>query len=224
MTVIALPAAGDMGAGLGRVLVANGATVLTRIQGRSAATVARADQAGMRPAEFQDIARADLILSVVPPAIAVETAQEIVAALTLDNRPIYVDLNAISPARTAEIATIVAPVAEFVDGGIIGGPPRLGITGRPVIYLSGPAERAAHLLGAHGLSVRPIEGGIGAASALKLQLCRDHQGADRADRRHAACSRARWYRRRPSRRDVKQLATTFGTRRKDAARHVSQGL
>lgn len=168
MTVIALPAAGDMGAGLGRVLVANGATVLTRIQGRSAATVARADQAGMRPAEFQDIARADLILSVVPPAIAVETAEKIVAALTSDHRPIYVDLNAISPARTAEIATIVAPVAEFVDGGIVGGPPRLGITGLPVIYLSGPAERAAHLLGAHGLSVRPIEGGIGAASALKL--------------------------------------------------------
>lgn len=168
MTVIALPAAGAMGAGLGRVLVANGATVLTRTQGRSTATRARAEQAGMRPSDPQGLAQANLILSVVPPGIAVETARQIVAAIPANHRPIYVDLNAISPARTAQIETIVAPVAEFVDGGIIGGPPRPDSTGGPVIYLSGPSERAAELLGAHGLTVRAIKGGIGAASALKL--------------------------------------------------------
>ncbi|AUH33850.1 NAD(P)-dependent oxidoreductase [Paracoccus tegillarcae] len=168
MTVIALPAAGAMGAGLGCVLAAHGATVLTMTEGRSEATRHRAEQAGMRPASLNELARADLILSVVPPAIAVTTAGQIIAALPGGHRPIYADLNAISPDRSREIADIVAGHADFVDGGIIGAPPRADSTGGPLIYLSGNATDAASLMVKHGLKTKVIDGGIGAASAVKM--------------------------------------------------------
>lgn len=170
MTVIAIPAAGAMGAGLGRVLVAHGATVLTLAHGRSSATLARAADAGMQPADLAQIAAADLILSVAPPAIAQPLAQDIAAALPSGHRPIYADLNAISPGRVDQIARIVtAAGADFVDGGIIGFPPRPDGARLPLIYLSGPAEAAAAaLLTRHGLTVQVIGGGIGAASALKM--------------------------------------------------------
>lgn len=169
MTVIALPAAGAMGAGLGRVLAANGATVLTLTEGRSAATQARAAEAGMQPADLAQIAAADLILSVAPPAIAQPLAQQIAAALPPGHRPIYADLNAISPARVTEIGQIVtAAGAGFADGGIIGFPPNQDASRLPLIYLSGPADEAAAIMTRHGLQVQVIDGGIGAASALKM--------------------------------------------------------
>ena len=59
------------------------------------------------------------------------------------------------------------PVVCFVDGGIIGGPPA-GEAKGPTIYLSGQSAAAAALLAAHGLVVKQLEGGIGAASALKM--------------------------------------------------------
>ena len=78
------------------------------------------------------------------------------------------DCNAISPATAAEVAAIIAPTgAAFVDGGIIGGPPREdGYT--PVLYVSGPeAERLARsATRARCPHVTP--GPIGAASALKM--------------------------------------------------------
>src|SRR5206468_6394372 len=55
----------------------------------------------------------------------------------------------------------------FVDGGIIGAPPQPGSKG-PVLYVSGEAASRLLVLRAHGLQIRAVEGGIGAASALKV--------------------------------------------------------
>ena len=165
---IAIPIAGEMGAGLGSVLSAHGARVFTMPEGRSAATRARAEEAGMVAAGLEEIAAAGVILSVVPPAVAVETAERVVAAIPEGHKPVFVDLNAVSPARTRQIAEIVeAAGVRFVEGGIIGGPPRPGREG-PRLYLSGPAAADALFLGELGLDVRAIEGGVGAASALKM--------------------------------------------------------
>jgi 3-hydroxyisobutyrate dehydrogenase-like beta-hydroxyacid dehydrogenase len=83
-------------------------------------------------------------------------------------KPIYVDCNAVSPRTTERVGAVIAETgAAFVDGGIIGGPPRPGYDG-PVLYVSGADARKVEWLAAHGLVVRVVEGGIGAASALKM--------------------------------------------------------
>jgi L-threonate 2-dehydrogenase len=169
MAVIAIIAQGAMGAGIGQRLSGKGATVLTSLAGRSAASAQRAAAAGMRDATAAEIAGADIFLSVLPPAEARACAAWLAPALAAASRKaIYVDCNAVSPATATEVAAIIAPTgAAFVDGGIIGGPPREdGYT--PVLYVSGPeAERLAPLRD-HGLDVRVTPGPIGAASALKM--------------------------------------------------------
>ena len=171
MAVIAIIAQGAMGAGLGRRLAQRGATVLTGLAGRSAASARRAAEAGMRDATPAELAGADVFLSVLPPSEARACAAWLAPALeAAPRKAVYVDCNAVSPETAEAVGASIAPTgAAFVDGGIIGGPPRDdGYT--PVLYLAGPeAERlAAAPLRAHGLDVRVTPGSIGAASALKM--------------------------------------------------------
>src|SRR4051812_7886859 len=169
MAVIAIIAQGAMGAGIGQRLSGKAATVLTSLAGRSAASAQRAAAAGMRDATAAELAGADIFLSVLPPAEAKACAAWLAPALAVAARKaIYVDCNAISPATAAEVAAIVAPTgAAFVDGGIIGGPPREdGYT--PVLYVAGPEAERLGALRDHGLDVRVTPGPIGAASALKM--------------------------------------------------------
>ncbi len=63
---------------------------------------------------------------------------------------------------------IEAAGGAFVDGGIIGGPPRADGY-NPAIYVSGAAApRLVALAGRGGLDIRVIDGPVGAASALKM--------------------------------------------------------
>lgn len=167
--VVAIIAQGAMGSGLARRLTERGATVLTSLAGRSEASARRAAAAGMRAVPMAGIAGADIILSVLPPAEAPALAEHLAPHLAAsDRKPVYADCNAVSPETARRIAGIVAPTGcAFVDGGIIGGPPRPdGYT--PVLYLSGPEAGRLAVLGEYGLDVRIIEGPVGAASALKM--------------------------------------------------------
>ena len=168
-TTIAVVAAGSMGAAVGARLAERGARVITSIAGRSAASVARAEQAGMAPASDAEMAAADLFLSIVPPDQATALADRMAKGRAAGGkRPIYIDLNAVSPRTAVAIAAIVTPTgATFVDGGIIGGPPK-GTGAGPTFYLSGPVGEAVATLNHHGLCAKAVAGGIGAASALKL--------------------------------------------------------
>src|ERR1700748_3600726 len=97
--VIAVIAAGDMGSGVGRRLAESGCTVLTSLEGRSEATRARAEAAGMAGAYAPEIAAADMILSIVPPGDALALAERLSFALKAAESPaLYVDCNAVSPA------------------------------------------------------------------------------------------------------------------------------
>lgn len=171
---IALPLAGAMGAALGVRLTGAGYRVVTCVAGRSDATRARAKVAGMIPVRLPEIAEADVILSVVPPGIAQSLAEEIAGHIPAGHRPLFIEMNAISPARAREIGERIAVTgARYLDGSIIGLPPAKDHTGRSVIYLSGleAAGVAVSELGwftEAGLAHRIIEGGIGAASALKM--------------------------------------------------------
>src|SRR5271165_1030849 len=130
MAVIGVIAQGMMGSGVGRRLRENGAEVRTLLSGRSPASAERAKTAGMAAAanERELLAGADFFLSILPPGEAEALARHLAPALkTLDRKPVYVDCNAVSPQSAVRIDEIVAPTgAHFVDGGIIGGPPRQG--------------------------------------------------------------------------------------------------
>ncbi|GGC38914.1 6-phosphogluconate dehydrogenase [Siccirubricoccus deserti] len=169
MPTIAILAQGAMGAGIGRRLAQRGCTVLTSLAGRSEASARRAAEAGMRDATPAELAGADIFLSVLPPAEAQATAEWLAPALAAAPRKaVYADCNAISPRTALLVAGIIAPTgAGFVDGGIIGGPPREdGYT--PVLYVSGEEAGRLMPLNDHGLEVRLTPGGVGAASALKM--------------------------------------------------------
>jgi 3-hydroxyisobutyrate dehydrogenase-like beta-hydroxyacid dehydrogenase len=89
------------------------------------------------------------------------------ALTALAKKPVYVDCNAVSPQTVERIAAIVAPTgADFVDAGIIGGPPREGYS--PAIYAAGPAVAKTAAVRDWGIDWRPIDGPIGAASGLKM--------------------------------------------------------
>lgn len=158
---------GAMGAAVGASCVAAGAEVLWASDGRSAATALRAEQAGLRDVGWLNavVNRSQLILSVCPPEAAEEVADE-VASLGFGR--LYVDANAISPQTAIRIAERVEMYGgDFIDGGIIGGPPTR--PGMARLYLSGEeAPRAARMLAGGPLEIVVLEGPVGAASALKM--------------------------------------------------------
>jgi 3-hydroxyisobutyrate dehydrogenase-like beta-hydroxyacid dehydrogenase len=85
------------------------------------------------PTDISLVSASDYILSIVPPRDALATAKRIIDAFIAQASPkttplYYLDLNAISPRSAREIATQftnTAPEIRFVDGGIIGGAPKL---------------------------------------------------------------------------------------------------
>jgi putative dehydrogenase len=167
---VAVMAQGTMGAGVGRRLNERGADVRTLLSGRSEASAGRARAAGMHPAadERELLAGADFFLSILPPDQAEALASRLAPALqALPVKPVYVDCNAVSPQTAKRIAAIIEPTgAAFVDGGIIGGPPREGYS--PAIYASGPQAERTKQIGEYGIDWRIIDGPVGAASGLKM--------------------------------------------------------
>ena len=166
---VAVIAQGAMGAGIGGRLAERGAHVVTSLAGRSEASAKRAAAAGMVAVSDQEVARADYFLSVLPPSEALALAERMAALIGPSNhKPVYVDCNAVSPPTKAEIGQVIQRAGSpFVDGSIIGGPPKAGYDG-PAIYASGSDASKFVPLGDFGLVVRIIEGPIGAASAMKM--------------------------------------------------------
>ena len=158
---------GDMGSMVGASARANGLRVLWASEGRSPQTLERAAAAGLEDMKglAPVVAASQVILSVCPPHAAVDLAREVAAQ---GFSGIYVDGNAVSPQTGREIGRIVEKGgATFVDGGIIGPPPRKPGTTR--LYLSGEQAGAiARLFEKGPLQAIAIDGGPGAASALKM--------------------------------------------------------
>jgi 3-hydroxyisobutyrate dehydrogenase-like beta-hydroxyacid dehydrogenase len=162
MTRIAMLHPGAMGGEIGAALVAIGHEVVWLPKGRSTATQRRAAEAGMVAAA--NLEGCALVLSVVPPAAALETARSVAAY-----GGHFVDANAISPPTAREVARIVTEGgATYTDGGIIGGPPTTAGTTR--LYLSGEhAPQVAQFFDGARIEARVVEaGGPTAASALKM--------------------------------------------------------
>ncbi len=167
--IVAVIAPGMMGSGVGGRLAQNGVEVRTSLAGRSEATVARAKAAGMIGVSDDQIAAAEIILSIVPPGKALGLAEHLAPALrAAHSKPVYVDCNALHPGTVLRIARVIEETgATFVDGGIIGGPPTPGSKGTR-IYLSGEAASRVAVLQQYGLEMPVQPGPIGAASAMKM--------------------------------------------------------
>jgi 3-hydroxyisobutyrate dehydrogenase-like beta-hydroxyacid dehydrogenase len=152
---------GEIGAAIGAALRARGKTVLWTSTGRSPATAERAKEAGLE--DVGTIAelgrRSDVILSLCPPHAAVDVARSLTRFAG-----IYVDANAVSPATARTIAGLVG---RYVDGGVIGSPPRKPGTAR--LYLSGAeATRVAGLFAGTIVDALVVSEDPDAASALKM--------------------------------------------------------
>lgn len=170
MTItVAVVAPGMMGSGVAGRLVQNGVRVITSLAGRRTGSVARAAAAGMEDVPEAELVGADIILSIVPPGQALALAERLAPYLaTTSGSPIYADCNAVSPATVRRIEAVIGATGKkFVDGGIIGGPPKPGSAGTS-IYLSGPYAGELAMLAEHGLDIRVLTGPVGAASALKM--------------------------------------------------------
>jgi len=167
MTTIGILHPGDMGSVVGACAVAGGARVLWASEGRSAGSRERATGAGLEDAGTVAalVAASDVILSVCPPHAALDLARDVAGRRFAG---LFVDANAVAPATAREIGAVVeAGGANFVDGGLIGPPPRNA--GSTRLYLSGrEAKRAAALFEASALEAIAIADGPGAASALKM--------------------------------------------------------
>jgi 3-hydroxyisobutyrate dehydrogenase-like beta-hydroxyacid dehydrogenase len=156
---------GEMGAVIGSVLRECGHTVLWASSGRSAATARRADASGLLDVRFANelAARSNVLVSVCPPHAAAEVADSVAGYAG-----VYLDANAISPARSRAIGTVIEDAGgRYVDGGIVGPPPRSRGTTR--MYLSGaPAAFAADLFDGSAVEAVVVSEGVGQASGVKM--------------------------------------------------------
>jgi hypothetical protein len=131
--------------------------VLWASEGRSEATRKRAEAFTDVGTVRELVAASEIVISLCPPTIAEDVAGE-VAAEGLDG--IYVEANAISPQRMQRIARLL----RTVDGSVIS---RTAVN----LYLSGDSDDIAEVaaLFADGeVNAIPLDGGIGAASGLKM--------------------------------------------------------
>jgi 3-hydroxyisobutyrate dehydrogenase-like beta-hydroxyacid dehydrogenase len=147
---------GEMGAAVGAVLRERGHRVVWASEGRSEATRARAEEAGLEDVgAVEAVAECEFVLSICPPHAALDVAGQLESFGGL-----YVDANAVSP-RTA--ASVGESVDRFVDGGLVGSPPREAGTTR--LYLSGgEAPMVAELFAGSALEARVVSN----ASAVKM--------------------------------------------------------
>ncbi len=167
---IAILAAGEMGAGVGAQLVKAGHSVSTVVEGRGQETVERAAEAGFEvrqdlPALLSDAA---VVLSILPPAVAQTVAEDIAGVLQDKGRDfVFVECNAVSPDHVQTISELFEPTfCPFVDGGIVGGPPRDDY--RPHLYLSGAEPEGLDETLRGAFDVRRLGPAVGTASAMKM--------------------------------------------------------
>jgi len=169
---------GEMGCAVARLLVTGGWGVYTHLWGPSLVCDADAAAAGIVDLGSLDeaVAAADVVISLVPPAVAPETAETVgAAARRSGRRPLYLDANTVAPATMAAVAAACAGAGlDCLDGSFIGSAAELG--GRTRLYLSG--ARAAELAAAlpEALHARVLGPETGAASALKLAFAGFNKG------------------------------------------------
>ncbi|MFZ8928753.1 MAG: DUF1932 domain-containing protein [Pseudohongiellaceae bacterium] len=166
---------GEMGAAIAASACNSGMDVYWCSEGRSAATLERANSLGLNalPSLQSLCDTCDLLISVCPPHAALELAELVMAC---NFQGIYADVNAVSPTTVTTIASKLEKAGiEVVDGGIIGLPP---VTrGTTWLYLSGKtAATVMDCFDAGPLETEVLSDRIGQASGLKICFAANSKG------------------------------------------------
>ncbi|MBI2089790.1 MAG: NAD(P)-dependent oxidoreductase [Deltaproteobacteria bacterium] len=161
---------GEMGEQWASVLASHGIRICTCTGGRSSRTLQAAVRCGALEMEnIKALVEAcDLIVSLVPADASLEVGRSVAQAMkSAGSRPLFLEANAISPARAQEIAGLIALAGgDCVDAGVIGAASQLAEGTFTV--LSGPQAHELEALGSLGLSVEVVGDKVGQASALKM--------------------------------------------------------
>ncbi|HZZ46187.1 MAG TPA: DUF1932 domain-containing protein [Pseudonocardia sp.] len=161
---------GAMGAALGSALKSRAGAVIWADAGRTHATAKRAELADL--VAVPDVPalarRCQLIISICPPHAALEVAEQVAAGLAevaVEDRPLFVDANAVSPATVRRVAGLLGE-DRVVDGAVIG--PPAWERGTSVLWLAGRhAAPVAELFAGSPFDARVLGAELGSASALK---------------------------------------------------------
>ena len=161
---------GDMGHGVGRVLLEDGFQVVTTLVGRSERTRRLCANTAICVLDSMTevVRRADMVISIIPPTAAKTVATDFAAAVWETGRkPLFVDANAISPMTAQEVGTILAPTgALYLDACIVG--PARDVRGRCIFYVSGSQARLFEEQYGKSLRTQVLGEQIGQASAFKM--------------------------------------------------------
>ena len=167
---VGLMTPGDMGQAVAMQIKAKGFTVCTALDQRSERSRALAREAGLTDVGTvaRLVAECDVVLSVMNPGAALAFARVAADALRASGRAtLIVDCNAIAPDTVHEIAGMVERAGgRFLDGGIIGPPPRG--KAKTNLYVSGPGAADLEALAGPQLVVHVVSERIADASALKM--------------------------------------------------------
>ena len=167
---------GEMGSAVAATIRNSGYEVCWVAEGRSHLTRARAESAGLTDAvSLANLSRTcPVIVSVCPPEFADSVAGEV---LSQGFRGTYLDANAISPAHKRKLGErMQSSGVQFVDGGIIGLPPKA--RAQTWMYLSGEhADRVACCFTAGPMECEVIGKEPGKASALKMCYAAQNKGS-----------------------------------------------
>lgn len=170
LETVALMSAGDMGQGVGKAIREGGRRVITNLTGRSERTRGLAEKSGLEDVGSLEalVSRADIVLSIMPPASAYEFAETVAGTMKATGRtPVFADLNAISPTTTKRIESVItAAGATYIDGGIVGSAPGKAAATR--VYVSGREAEIVGPLACDTMRVIQMGPEIGRASAMKM--------------------------------------------------------
>jgi len=164
---------GAMGSKLAAQLVAAGHEVHWMPEGRSAASAARAEEAGLIGTPFDEaVGEAEAVLCSCAPQGAVDIAVQVGKA---GFRGLYIEANPLSPMSLRE-AEAAVDGATFVDAGVVGPPPPGGPSPTHLMLSGAAADQAAALWA--GTAVTPMVVGDqpGAASAAKSSYALYNKG------------------------------------------------
>jgi 3-hydroxyisobutyrate dehydrogenase-like beta-hydroxyacid dehydrogenase len=162
---------GDMGQAIAGRLKESGLNVHTALEGRSERTQALAREAGLTDCGSMEklVAACELVISVINPGEALNVARQVAAAMRKTGRRIaFADLNAVSPQTARDTDRMIRDAGGmFIDGGIIGPPPR-GEKDKPRIYVSGPDAYLLEQIHHPNLLIRVLSEHVGDASGVKM--------------------------------------------------------
>ena len=162
---------GDMGQAIAGRLKESGLNVYAALEGRSERTRALTREAGLTDCGTMEklVATCELVLSVINPGESLNVARQVAAAMKKTGRGIaFADLNAVSPQTARDGDRMIRDAGGlYIDGGIIGPPPR-GEKDKPRVYVSGPDAYLMEQIVHPNLLIRVMSERVGDASGVKM--------------------------------------------------------